>query len=156
VTSDEWQACAERAHASAQAFGYVLWWRERILTTTTGIKRSGPPQAVQKVRDNYFLVQVLLTGSPSADWRRLFYETRLEASSDFQPRSVEISGALMRFRSEPAAVEPRIKTIDRWVEHANEKEASMSGRNEEQRRKQEEMVKESAELGEWNARWAKL
>lgn len=126
------------------------------MTSTTGVKRSGPPQAVQKVRDNCYLVQVLLTGSPSADWRRLFYETRLEAPSEFQPRAVEISGALMRFRSEPASVESRIQMIDRWVNHANEKEAGMSGRNEEQRRKQEEMVKESAELSEWNARWAKL
>lgn len=126
------------------------------MTTPTGIKRTGPPQAVQKVRDNYYLVQVLLTGAPSADWRRLFYETRTEASPDFHPRAVEISGALMRFRSEPAAVEQRIKLVDRWVEHANEKETAMSGRNEEQRRKQEEMTRESAELGEWNARWAKL
>lgn len=122
----------------------------------TGVKRAGPPQAVQKVRDNYYLVQVLLTGSPSADWRRLFYETRIEASTDFQPRSVEISGALMRFRSEPGAVESRMGLIDRWVEYANGKEAGMSGRNEDQRRKQEEMARESAELGEWNARWAKL
>ena len=127
-----------------------------MLTSTTGIKRAGPPQAVQKVRDNYYLVQVLLTGAPSADWRRLFYEARVEASPDFQPRSVEISGALMRFRSEPVAVEARMKVIDRWVEHANEKETAMSGRNEDQRRKQEEMARESAELGEWNMRWAKL
>jgi hypothetical protein len=126
------------------------------LSNTTGVKRAGPPQAVQKVRDNYYLVQVLLTASPSADWRRLFYEARIEAAADFQPRSVEISGALMRFRSEPAVVESRIQVIDRWVQHANEKEAAMSGRNEEQRRKQEEMARESAELGEWNARWAKL
>jgi hypothetical protein len=126
------------------------------LSDMTGVKRSGPPQAVQKVRDNYYLVQVLLTGSPSADWRRLFYETRVEKSPDFQPRAVEISGALMRFRSEPASVESRIQMIDRWVNHANEKEAAMSGRNEEQRRKQEETARESAELGEWNTRWAKL
>jgi hypothetical protein len=126
------------------------------LTSTAGVKRSGPPQAVQKVRDNYYLVQVLLTGAPSADWRRLFYETRVEASPDFQPRAVEISGTLMRFRSEPAAVESRIKVIDRWVDYANEKEIAMSGRNEEQRHKREEMAKESAELGEWNERWANL
>lgn len=126
------------------------------MTSATGIKRSGPPQAVQKVRENYYLVQVLLTGSPSADWRRLFYEVRVDGTSDFQPRSVEISGTLMRFRSEPAAVEARMNLIDRWVEHANQKEIGLSGRNEEQRRKQEETAKESAELGEWNMRWAKL
>lgn len=126
-----------------------------MLTTAAGIKRSGPPQAVQKVRDNYFLVQVLLSGAPSADWRRLFYEARHDGK-DFAPRAVEISGALMRFRSEPASVEQRIRSIDGWVEHANQKEVAMSGRNEEQRRKQEELARESAELNEWNARWAKV
>lgn len=125
------------------------------LTDTIAIKRSGPPQAVQKVRENYFLVQVLLNGAPSADWRRLFYEVRHDGK-DFASRAVEISGALMRFRSEPASVEQRIRSIDAWVEHANQKEAAMSGRNEEQRRKQEDLARESAELNEWNARWAKI
>lgn len=110
---------------------------------------------MQKVRENYFLVQVLLTGAPSADWRRLFYEVRHD-SAEFHPRSVEISGALVRFRSEPASVEQRIALIDRWVEHANEKEASMGNRNEEQRRKHEEAAREAEELGQWNARWGKL
>lgn len=123
---------------------------------TTGIKRSGPPQAVQKVRENYFLVQVLLTGSPSADWRRLFYETKHDAAAEFHPRSVEISGALMRFRSDPAGVEQRIAMIDHWVEHANEKEAALGNRNEEQRRKHEEMAREAEELAQWTARWGKL
>lgn len=129
--------------------------RER-LDTTTGIKRSGPPQAVQKVRDNYYLVQVMLTSSPSADWRRLFYETKHDAVAEFRPRSVEISGALMRFRSEPEAVQQRIGMIDLWVEHANGKEASMGTRNDDQRRKREELAREAEELNEWNARWAKL
>ena len=136
-------------------FAHSELLRESMLTTANGIKRSGPPQAVQKVRDNYFLVQVLLNGAPSADWRRLFYEARHDGK-DFPPRAVEISGALMRFRSEPASVEQRIRSIDAWVEHANQKEAAMSGRNEEQRRKQEEIARESAELNEWNARWAKI
>ena len=126
------------------------------MDTTTGIKRSGPPQAVQKVRDNYYLVQVMLTGSPSADWRRLFYETKHDAAAEFRPRSVEISGALMRFRSEPEAVQQRVGMIDLWVEHANEKEASMGTRNDDQRRKREELAREAEELNEWNSRWAKL
>ena len=127
------------------------------MDTTTGIKRSGPPQAVQKVRDNYYLVQVMLTGSPSADWRRLFYETKHDAAAEFRPRSVEISGALMRFRSEPDAVQQRIGMIDLWVQHANEKESSMGNRNsDDQRRKRDELAQETQELNEWNARWAKL
>ena len=126
------------------------------LDTTAGIKRAGPPQAVQKVRENYYLVQVMLTASPSADWRRMFYETKHDAAAEFHPRSVEISGALMRFRTEPATVEQRIGMIDRWVEHANEKEAAMGNRNDDQRRKREELAREAEELGEWNVRWAKL
>ena len=126
------------------------------MDTTTGIKRSGPPQAVQKVRDNYYLEQVLLTSSPSADWRRLFYETKHDAAAEFRPRSVEISGALMRFRSEPEAVQQRIGMIDLWVEHANGKEASMGARNDDQRSKREDLAREAEELSEWNARWKEL
>ena len=86
----------------------------------------------------------------------MFYETKHDAAVEFHPRSVEISGALMRFRSEPATVEQRIGMIDRWVEHANEKEAAMGNRNDDQRRKREELAREAEELGEWNGRWAKL
>lgn len=121
-----------------------------------GIKRSGPPKAVQKVRENYFLVQILLTGSPSADWRRLFYEAKHEKGTGFEPRSVEISGALMRFRTEPEAVEQRVRLIDQWAAFANEKDAAMGSRNEEQRRKREELAREVEELSQWNGRWAKL
>ncbi len=127
-----------------------------ITGDTAGIRRSGPPQAIQKVRENYFLVQVLLTASPSADWRRLFYEAKHEKASDFQPRSVEISGALMRFRTEPEAVEQRMKLIDQWAAFANEKDAAMGNRNEDQRRKREELAHEAEELNQWNGRWAKL
>ncbi|HEV3254793.1 MAG TPA: hypothetical protein VG033_10310 [Candidatus Acidoferrales bacterium] len=123
---------------------------------TTGIKRFGPPQAVQKVRDNVYLIQVLLSDSPTADWRRLFYEAQTETPPDFPPRSVEVTGALLRFRSDPASVEPKTAWIDRWVERANQKEAALGGRSEEQRRRREEVSHEAQELAELNARWAKL
>jgi hypothetical protein len=126
------------------------------LTTTTGIKRAGPPQAIQKVRDNYYLIQVSLTEAPSADWRRLFYDAQHETPPDFPPRSVEISGALLRFRSDPASVEQKIAWIDRWVEKANQKEAALGVRSEEQRRRRDELAREQQELSELNDRWAKL
>jgi hypothetical protein len=126
------------------------------LTTTTCIKRAGPPQAIQKVRDNYFLIQVSLTEAPSADWRRLFYDAQHETPPDFPPRSVEISGALLRFRSDPASVEQKTGWIDRWVEKANQKEAALGVRSEELRRRREELAREQQELSELNARWAKL
>jgi len=94
--------------------------------------------------------------SPGADWRRLFYEAQRDAPPDFSPRSVEITGTLLRFKSDPEAVEQRIAVIDRWMEKASQKEASMAGRSEAQRQKQEEAEREAGELAEWNARWANL
>jgi hypothetical protein len=124
--------------------------------TTTGIHRTSPPQAVQKVRDGVFMVQVGISGSPSADWRRLFYDTQQEVSADFPPRSVEISGSFLRFKSDPASVEQKIVILDRWLARASQKEASMGGRTEGQRQKKEELEREALELAEWNTRWAKL
>jgi hypothetical protein len=124
--------------------------------TPGGIRRSSPPVAVQKVRDNYYLVQISITESPSADWRRLFYEAQRDAPVAFTPRSVEISGTLLRFKSDPASVEQRVASIDRWIEKATQKEAAMGGRSEIQRQKREEAEREAQELADWNARWAKL
>ena len=125
--------------------------------TTSGIRRAGPPQAVTKVRDNYFLVQVSITEAPSADWRRLFYDAQgQDVPPDFAPRSVEITGTFLRFKSDPASVENKTGILDRWMERASQKEAAMGGRSEVQRQKKEEAARETAELTEWNARWSKL
>ncbi len=123
---------------------------------TNGIKRASPPQAVQKVRDNYYLIQVSITESPSADWRRLFYETQQDVPADFPTRSVEITGTLLRFRSDPATVEEKIARIDRWLERANQKDAASANRSEEQRRHREELAREAQEMTQWNAKWSKL
>jgi hypothetical protein len=124
--------------------------------TTSGIRRASPPQAVQKIRDNFFLVQVSISESPSADWRRLFYDAQQDVPPDFAPRSVEITGTFLRFKSEPSTVEQKISVIDRWLERAGQKEAGMGGRSEVQRQKKEELERETHELAEWNLRWAKL
>jgi hypothetical protein len=117
----------------------------------------GPPQAVQKLRENFFMVQVLLSEPPSADWKRLFYDAQQAPPPDFPPRAVEMSGITLRFRSEGSQVEQRMVWIDKWVERANQKEAAMGGRlGEERQRRREEMTREQQELAEWNARWAKL
>jgi hypothetical protein len=123
---------------------------------TDGIRRAGPPQAVQKVRENYFLVQISITESPSADWRRLFYDAQHDVPPDFPPRSVEITGTFLRFKSDPTSVEQKIALLDRWMDRASQKEASMGGRSEAQRQKREEMDHEVAELAEWNRRWEKV
>jgi hypothetical protein len=125
--------------------------------TTSGIRRSSPPQAVTKVRDNYLLVQVSITEVPSADWRRLFYDAQgQDVPPDFAPRSIEITGTFLRFKSDPATVENKIAVLDRWMERASQKEAAMGGRSEVQRQKKEEATREAQELAEWNARWANL
>ncbi len=121
-----------------------------------GIRRDGPPRAIQKVRDATFLVQVPLSAAPSADWRRLFYETQQGAPPDFPPRSIEFSGSLLRFRSDPASVNAKIAVIDRWLERANQKEAAMAGRSEEQRQRREEWARENQELAALNESWSKL
>ncbi|HXW55063.1 MAG TPA: hypothetical protein VEJ67_04880 [Candidatus Cybelea sp.] len=123
--------------------------------TANGIRRTGPPQAVQKIREGVYLLQVTISVSPSGDWRRLFYEAERNPT-DFSPRSVEITGTLLRFKSDPASVEQKISSLDRWIQKATEKEASMAGRSEAQRQKQEEAEREALELAEWNVRWSNL
>lgn len=122
-----------------------------------GIKRAGPPQAMQKLRENVYLVQVTLTETPSADWKRLFYEAQQSPDPSFPPRAVDISGHLLRFRSDGTSVENKTSWLDRYIERANQKEASMGGRlDEERRRRREELAREESELAEWNSRWSKL
>jgi hypothetical protein len=87
----------------------------------------------------------------------LFYDTQQAPPAEFPPRAVEISGHLLRFRSDAAAVEPKVGWIDRWIERANQKEQAMGGRlDEERRRRREELSHEQSELADLNARWAKL
>jgi hypothetical protein len=103
------------------------------------------------------MVQVAISESPNADWRRLFYDAQQDVPPDFAPRSVEISGTFLRFKSDPATVEQKIGVLDRWLERAGQKEASMAGRSSDvQKQKKEEMARDALELAEWNGRWAKL
>jgi len=122
----------------------------------SNIRRASPPQAVQKVRDNYYMVQLSITESPSGDWRRLFYDAQQDVPPDFAPRSIEITGTFLRFKADPTTVEQKIALIDKWVERANQKEAAMALRSEGQREKKEALAREAEELADWNARWAKL
>ena len=124
--------------------------------TTTGIRRAGPPQAVQKVHEGVYVIQVLLTEPPNADWKRMFYDAQRDVPPDFPPRSADISGSVLRFRSDAASVEQKIALIDRWIARANEKEASMGARTEEERRRREELAREHQELAELTTRWGKL
>jgi hypothetical protein len=70
---------------------------------------------------------------------------------------VDISGAFIRFRSDVASVEARTAWIDRWIERANQKEAAMGGKlDEERRRRRDEHLREQQELAAINAHWEKL
>jgi len=126
------------------------------LSAAEGVRRITPPQAVQKLKDNLYVVHVGLSEPPGADWKRLFYEAQGQVAGEFIPRSVEITGATLRFRASNETVAERIATVDRWLERANQKEASMGLRTEEQRQRRLELGREHQELTEVNARWAKL
>jgi len=127
------------------------------LTTYEGIKRVGPPQAIQKLREDLFMIQIALTETPTADWKRLFYETQQAPPPDFLPRAVEIISNYIRFRSEIPSVLARTAWIDRWIDRANQKEAGMGGRLDEERRKRrDEHQREQQELAAINAQWEKL
>ena len=127
------------------------------MTTYVGIKRAGPPQAIQKLRDDLYMVQITLSETPSADWKRLFYETQLSPPADFPPRAVDLSGNFARFRTDVASVAAKTAWVDRWIDRANQKEASMGGKLDEQRRQsREEHQREQQELLSINARWEKL
>lgn len=126
------------------------------MTTTIAIRRAGPPQAVQKIRDDMYAIQVLLSEPPNADWKRLFYDAQRDVPPDFPPRAVDISGSVLRFRSDAGSVEQKIILIDRWIVRANEKEATMGARTEEERRRREELARELQELGDLNSRWGRL
>jgi len=128
-----------------------------LTTTYEGIKRAGPPQAIQKLRDDLFMVQITLSETPSADWKRLFYETQQAPPPDFLPRSVDISGNFVRFRTDVASVEAKTAWVDRWIGRANQKEASMGGKlDQERKQRREEHQREQQELAAINARWEKL
>src|ERR1700722_2660368 len=135
-------------------------WRnleERELTTYEGIKRTAPPQAIQKLREDLYMIQIALSETPTADWKRLFYETQQAPPADFPPRAVDISGAFIRFRSEVPSVEARTAWIDRWIDRANQKEAPMGGKlDEERKRRRDQHQREQQELAAINAHWEKL
>ena len=121
------------------------------------MKRMGPPLAIQKLREDFYMVQIALSETPSADWKRLFYETQQAPSPDFPPRAVDISGHLLRFRTDSTSVEAKTAWIDRWIERANQKESSMGGKlDEDRKRRREEHQREQQELESVNARWEKL
>ena len=123
----------------------------------TDTKRAGPPLALQRLRENFYLVQVQLTETPSADWKRLFYDAQQSPPPEFPTRAVEFSGHLLRFRSDAASVEQKVAWIDRWIDRANQKEAAMGGRlDEERRRRREELSARASRVNELNAGWAKL
>lgn len=120
------------------------------------IRRAGPPQAVQKLREDFYLVQILLSDPPGADWKRLFYEGQQNPPPDFPPRSIDISGTVLRFRSDSGSVERKVRLLDEWIERTNQKEAGRRARSEDERRRWEAWLREQQELAQLNQRWAKL
>src|SRR3981189_1943529 len=71
------------------------------------------------------MVQIALSETPSADWKRLFYETQQSPSPDFPPRAVDISGHQLRSCTGIARVEAKTAGINCWSDRANQKESAM-------------------------------
>ncbi len=126
------------------------------MTAARSIRRVSPPQAVQKLREDFYLVQVLLSESPGADWKRFFYEAQPNPPADFPPRSVDISGTVLRFRSDSGSVVQKVRLLDQWIERANQKTAGWPARSEEERRRREALLQEQQELAALNERWSNL
>ena len=136
---------------------FLKLYEELPLTTYEGIKRAGPPQAIQKLGENLFMVQITLSETPSADWKRLFYETQQAPPPEFPPRSVDLSANFARFRSDTSSVEAKTAWVDRWIDRANQKETAMGGRlDQERKQRREEHAREQEELAAINARWVNL
>ena len=53
------------------------------MSTFEGVRRMGPPVAVQKLREDFYMVQVPLSETPSADWKRLVLRHAAGAASRF-------------------------------------------------------------------------
>lgn len=121
-----------------------------------GIHRAGPPQAIQKVREHLYAVQVSLTEPPSADWKRFFYDAQRDVTPDFPPRAVDVSGATLKFRSDAESVPAKVALLDRWIERANQKEAGLGVRSEEDRQRRQQVAQEHRELVELNEKWRSL
>ena len=110
-----------------------------VLLTVSGGKRVdddrhpafGPTANGTENSRQFPPVQVSISKSPTADWRRLFYDAQQDVQPEFPPRSVEISGTFLRFKSDPNTVEQKVGWIDRWLERANTKEAWIAGRSSE-------------------------
>ena len=124
-------------------------------TAAAGIRRAGPPQAIQRVRELY-VVQVPLSEPPSADWKRFFYDAQRDVTPDFPPRAVDVCGAMLKFRSDAESVPAKVATLDRWIERANQKEAGLGARSEEDRQRREQAAQEHRELVELNEKWRSL
>jgi hypothetical protein len=130
--------------------------RQATSTAVNGIHRAGPPQAIQKIREHLYAVQVPLSEPPSADWKRFFYDAQRDVPADFPPRAVDVSGASLKFRADAESVPGKIALLDRWIERANQKEAGLGARSEEDRQRREQATREHRELAELNEKWRTL
>ena len=84
-------------------------------------------------------------------------DAAIAATGFSSPGSWTSAETYVRFRTDIASVEAKTAWIDRWIERANQKEASMGGKLDEERRlRREEHQREQQELAAINARWEKL
>ena len=107
--------------------------RERL--TTNGIQRTSPPQAVQKIRDGVFHRAGGAFQKPQRGLAATFLRRAAGRHSGFRAAIHGDIGDFLRFKVDPSGVEQKIRVLDRWMDRANQKEATMGGRTEVQRQK---------------------
>jgi hypothetical protein len=83
------------------------------------IKRSGPPTTHDQV-----MWRVPLTAPPSREWQLAFQAG--EASPTVgTPKGVRFEAAALTFRSDDDHVPAWVQSIDGWIVHANQAQASL-------------------------------
>jgi hypothetical protein len=83
------------------------------------IKRSGPPTTHDLV-----MWRVPLTAPPSREWQ-LAFQTGEASPTVGTPKGVQFEATALTFRSGSDDVPAWVQSIDRWIAHANQAQASV-------------------------------
>ncbi len=128
------------------------------MTTYEGIKRAGPPQAIQKLREDLYMVQITLSETPSADWKRLFYETQQSPPPDFPPRvgGHQRNICALPLRGSPAWRPRPPGSIAGSIAPIRKKRPWAGGWTKSAASAAKSTQREQQELAAINARWEKL
>jgi len=114
------------------------------------IKRIGPPTP-KGVRGGEYDLNVPLSATPSADWRRTFHASE-NWKEPCHPSRVTVKDRALMFTSEESHVRLWIQLIDEWIAGANqacaerpESAARQQGEENEDERERQRQLREATE-----------